>query len=295
MAGSIKVVLFGATGQVGTELCSGLLLEPGIELYTPTRDAVDLRYIHHITEYLRQVTPAIIINAAAYTAVDKAESDIDSATDINTSAIASIASWAAKHNAYLIHYSTDYVFNGTALLPYTEEDFPNPLNVYGKTKYDGDLCVLSSACKGLIFRTSWVYGKGEHNFPYKIVDRLKRNIETHVVSDQIGCPTSSYVIATTTINAIKIDYPGDTIRIINLACAGHASWYTFATEIKRILKLGGCLIPVTTGEYGKQKAIRPKYTVLNTTKLYRSGIFMPDWKVTLEQDLPKFQRVPGND
>jgi len=281
----MKAILFGGSGQVGQALYPPLLAFvsklSGI-LYTPPRYGLDLQDTTEISTYIRLINPDIIINAAAYTAVDLAEKERDTALSINCFAAGAIASAAAKVNAYLVHYSTDYVFDGLATIPYTEKDFPNPVNYYGETKLFGDhvICDGVRSLRGVILRTSWVYSTVRSNFYKAICEKYRSGEVPQVVADQFGCPTSSAAIAKATLQIIKKDYPGRPIRVYNLACLGSTSWLGFAAKIAN---LHGWEEPksCTTADY-PCIAARPKYTVLDSSLLLSGGIDIPHWKTALE-------------
>ena len=286
-----KILLIGKNGQVGGELSS--LLQPFGELVSLTSDDLDLSQEACIRETLRDVQPHVIVNAAAYTAVDKAEEQPDLALAVNGTAPAILAEEAKKMGAALVHYSTDYVFDGKKQTPYTEEDTPNPQGVYGRTKLAGDKAIQSAGLPHLIFRTSWVYGLKGKNFLLTIQRLAKEREELRIVDDQIGSPTWCRTIAQTTANVLTQilpqGSPGEISRLeelsglYNLACGGETSWFGFA---QAILKASSSLqttqlIPIPTSEY-PTPAQRPPYSVLSTEKLRTSfGITLPSWDETL--------------
>ncbi len=245
----------------------------------------------HIEKVLEDLRPQIILNAAAYTAVDKAEQEPDLAETINTQAPRLLATFARKHGALLVHYSTDYVFNGTAKKPYTEEDATNPLGVYGKTKEAGEQAIRTSGCRYLIFRTCWLYANRGKNF-YLTMRRLAASRpEIRVVNDQIGCPTGARMVAQATALVLSqclqkgLDASENLFGTYNMAADGSASWAEFAQAILDTMpaaeKMCSTIIPIPSSDY-PTPAKRPAYSVLSTEKLQKNfGIAMPTWQDNL--------------
>ena len=296
-ANAWKILLIGKEGQVGGELSS--LLQPLGELILCGEEDLDLTQGNRIREKLRDVQPHVIVNAAAYTAVDRAEEESDLAMAINGTAPAILAEEAKKLGAALVHYSTDYVFDGKKEEPYTEEDSPNPLGVYGRTKLAGDEAIQSTGLPHLIFRTAWVYGLKGKNFLLTMQRLAKERDELKIVDDQIGPPTWSRTIAQTTANiltqVLPQNSPGDLSRfkqasgLYNLVCGGQTSWFGFARAILEASSLSQDtkLIPIPTSEY-PTPAKRPPNSVLSTEKLRSAfGIAPPAWDVTLKYCLSR--------
>jgi dTDP-4-dehydrorhamnose reductase len=294
---SWKILLIGKEGQVGGELST--LLRPFGELILCGEADLDLTQADHIREKLRSVQPHVIVNAAAFTAVDKAEEEPDLALAVNGTAPAILAEEAKKLGAALVHYSTDYVFDGEKQAPYTEEDSPNPLGVYGHTKLAGDEAVQSTGLPHLIFRTSWVYGLKGKNFLLTLQRLAKERDELKIVDDQTGSPTWCRTIAQTTANVLTQvlpqNSPGDLSRfdqasgLYNLVCSGQTSWFGFARAILEASSSSQDtkLIPIPTSEY-PTPARRPKNSVLSTEKLQSAfGITPPAWDVTLKYCLSR--------
>ena len=284
--------MIGKEGQVGGELSS--LLRPLGELIICGKEDLDLTQEDRIREKLRDVKPHVIVNAAAYTAVDKAEEEPDLSQAVNGTAPAILAEEAKKLGAALVHYSTDYVFDGEKQEPYTEEDSPNPLGVYGRTKLAGDEAIQSTGLPYLIFRTSWVYGLKGKNFLLTVQRLAKERDELKIVDDQIGSPTWCRTIAQTTANVLTQilpqNSPGDlscfkqAFGLYNLVCGGQTSWFGFARAILEASSSSHDtkLIPIPTSEY-PTPAKRPKNSVLSTEKLRSAfGIAPPAWDVTLK-------------
>ncbi|HEB96219.1 MAG TPA: dTDP-4-dehydrorhamnose reductase [Sedimenticola thiotaurini] len=294
-----SILLIGNNGQVGWELQRTLATLGGVMVadQVNTRLALNLADPDSIRSVVREVKPELIVNAAAYTAVDKAEEEPDLAMAVNGTAPGILAEEAKRLNAALVHYSTDYVFDGSADRPYTEEDEPNPINVYGRTKLAGDRAIEAVGGAWLILRTSWVYGARGHNF-FLTMLRLARERETlKIVDDQIGSPTWCRMIAESTAQILaraplrnsRPDLHGQLTGkagIYNVTCNGETSWYGFARAIldttqdeRRKLTQ---LLPIPSSDY-PVPAPRPGYSVLSGAKLQREfGLEMPGWRQTLE-------------
>lgn len=284
-----KILLFGSLGQVGTELTYTLPLLG--ELIKVDRTLVDLTNITQIRDIIQQIKPNIIVNAAAYTAVDKAELEIDLAYQINAIAPKIMAEESNKIGSKLIHISTDYVFDGKSNIPYLETDITNPLGVYGKSKLEGEENIKENTDNYVILRTAWVYGNyGKGNFVKTMVRLGKEREEIKVVIDQIGCPTYAEDIAIV-INKIisKFAYENNSQKLYHFTNLGVCSWYDFAVNIlNQGKKLGYDLkvkniIPISTSEY-PTPAQRPTYSVLNTRKISQElDCFLPHWQDSLNK------------
>jgi len=284
----MNILLFGKNGQVGWELQRSL--SPLGDVISVSREDVDMENLEELRHYLQNKNPDVIVNAAAYTAVDKAESESDLAYQINSEAVAILADEANKLNAWLIHFSTDYVFDGSKSSPYNEDDTPCPISIYGKSKLAGERQIQKYHSKYLIFRTSWVFGVHGHNFAKTILALAKNREELNVVSDQYGAPTSAELIADVTALAIfKVSQTTNNKSfsgIYHLAPSGEASWHSFAISIiertqqstKIVLKtLPSSVLPIATDDY-PTAATRPKNSRLNTTKLCKKfNVYLPDW------------------
>jgi dTDP-4-dehydrorhamnose reductase len=289
----MRILLTGKNGQVGWELQRALA--PLGELTACDREQLDLTDISQIRAKIRELQPQLIVNAAAYTAVDRAESEPEIAMQINATAPAAMAGAAKEVGALLIHYSTDYVFDGTSTKPYTEDHATNPLNVYGQTKLAGEEAIRSSGASYLIFRTSWVYGARGKNFLLTILRLARERSELTIVNDQIGAPTWSRDIAQATtrvvnnIGASNIG-AGKSLAaaaakfsgIYNLTSSGETSWFGFAEFALASVKLLNTvsLKPLTTAQY-KTPARRPLYSRLDPSRLTRTfGLAMPAWQAS---------------
>ncbi|HVS27095.1 MAG TPA: dTDP-4-dehydrorhamnose reductase [Burkholderiales bacterium] len=282
-----RILLTGKNGQVGWEL-QRMLGALG-EVIALGREEMNLANSDAIRARIREITPDIIVNAAAYTAVDKAESEPDLAMAINGTAPGIMAEEARRLGALLVHYSTDYVFDGAKTTPYTEEDTPNPLNVYGKTKLAGERAIQASGAPYLILRTSWVYSARGKNFLLTILRLAAERPELKVVGDQQGAPTWARDIAETT--ARVLDETKERSGLFHLSASGTTSWFSFATEI---LRISGQAIPVRSipsSEY-PSPAARPANSVLDNTKFMTSfGLELPAWQSSLKQCLAEYGHV----
>lgn len=281
-----KILLIGKTGQVGWEL-ERTLCNLG-SLVSVGRNTMDLTNPDSIQSVIQNIKPEIIVNAAAYTAVDKAEDENDIARKVNGVAPGIIAEEAKRYNATLIHYSTDYVFDGNKTTPYSEYDTPNPRSVYGITKLEGEKAIESAGIPHLILRTSWVYGTRGKNFLLTI-QRLARERDTlSIVDDQKGSPTWSRLIAEAT-SQILVHLRNNSINDLNgiyhLTCSNETSWYGFAKKILDYTYNGKnniSLHPIPSEQY-PTPAARPMYSVLDNNKLNQNfGIKLPDWDTALK-------------
>jgi dTDP-4-dehydrorhamnose reductase len=277
------ILLIGRNGQVGWELERSL--QSLGTVVACAREEADLGNPEQLRSIVKQVSPDVVVNAGAYTAVDAAESNEALAYRINAEGPATLAAAARDHDAWLIHYSTDYVFDGKNG-PYVETDPTNPLNVYGRTKRAGEVAIERSGCSYLIFRSSWVYGARGHNF-LKTILRLagERELLT-VVDDQIGVPTWSRTIADTTgtVLARLADRGFDRglSGIYHLASAGETTWYHFAElvvqQTAELRDSSPRIQPISSAQYSTP-AQRPADSRLDTSRLYRTfGITLPDWR-----------------
>lgn len=284
----MKILLLGKNGQVGWELQRSL--SPLGELIALDRQTVDglcgdLSDLDSLRATIRQVKPDIIVNAAAYTAVDKAESEPELATRVNALASQVMAEEALSLDAWLIHYSTDYVFSGSGQTPWQEDDAVAPVNRYGASKLAGEQAITASGCKHLIFRTSWVYGARGNNFA-KTMLRLAKDRETlSVIADQIGAPTGADLIADITALAIQkvVEHP-ELSGMYHLAAAGEVSWHGYAGHVIEFARSHGeqlavtAINPIDTTAY-PTPARRPLNSRLNTQKLRDNfSLHLPDWQ-----------------
>jgi dTDP-4-dehydrorhamnose reductase len=283
------ILVIGKIGQVGWEL--GRTLAALGRVVAVDFPDIDLTAGASILKWVRETHPQVIVNAAAYTAVDKAESDYDRCLQINGTAPGILAEEAKKLSALFVHYSTDYIFDGTKTTPYTEEDRPNPLSAYGRAKLTGDRAVLQVDGQHLIFRLCWVYGARGQNFMLTMMRLAREREKLRVVRDQFGCPTWSRMIAETTALALKqvlaAPEPEMFKGLYHLAASGQTNWHGFATAIVGLMlaETKKCreIEAITTSEY-PVAAKRPAYSVLDCQKLQRTfGLQLPDWEESLKQ------------
>ena len=300
----MTILLTGRTGQVGAELMAALT--PLGTVVACSREELDLANPESIVTTVRRLRPSLIVNAAAYTAVDRAEKESDLAMAVNATGPQILAAEAARLNATLVHYSTDYVFDGTQTAPYDETAVPNPLNAYGRSKLAGERAIQQSGARHLIFRTSWVYNATGRNFVTTMLRLAAEREEIKVVNDQFGAPTWSRDIALATaavLTGIKdigtnvnpaVSRPAANISdaqgIYHLSAHGVTSWHEFATAIlantpAMAIKTKLRLIPIPATEY-PTPTIRPRNSVLNNDKLRRTFcVTLPDWLASLRECL----------
>lgn len=288
----MRILLLGKHGQVGSELQTSLATLG--ELTAWGRQDLDLSNTDSIRAQIRQLQPGVIVNAAAYTAVDKAETEPDLAMQVNGVAPGVMAEEAARLNALLVHYSTDYVFDGAKSTPYTEEDAANPLNEYGRGKLAGEQAICAAASRYLIFRTTWVYDAHGKNFLNTIKRLGGQRSELTIVNDQIGAPTWSREIARATSRIIKLYLAHPMQERINgiyhLTAQGHTSWFGFAQAAAGMGLFAGLPTPpvlraIPTSEY-PTPARRPMYSVLSNVKVREQfGIQLPEWDASLHECL----------
>ncbi|HIK38632.1 MAG: dTDP-4-dehydrorhamnose reductase [Geminocystis sp.] len=284
----MKIILFGCDGQVGREITYVFQNSP--EFLPINRQKVDLNIPQQIQECIREIKPDIVINAAAYTAVDKAESEPELAQQINGLAPKIIAEETEKIKAKFVHISTDYVFDGRANKPYLETDDTNPLGVYGKTKLEGEENIKAISSNFVIIRTAWVYGRyGKSNFVKTMLKLGQQRDTIRVVMDQTGCPTLAENIATVIKKLIETRGKDSQQEIYHLTDLGVCSWYDFAVNIIKNARQKGYdlkvkeLLPILTEEY-PTPAKRPAYSVLNTSKIRKEyNLTLPYWLESLER------------
>jgi len=303
-----NVLVFGGSGQVGWELRRQLSRLGQIDGVESPR--VDFAHSDAIRQAVREAQPAFILNAAAYTAVDKAESEPELAAAINAIAPGILAEEAKRLGSMPIHYSTDYVFDGTKPAPYLETDTPNPLNVYGRTKLAGDQAIQSVGGEYLILRTSWVYGPRGGNFLLTMLRLAAERTELRIVDDQLGAPTASVSIAqaTTEILTPLLSSPQAGLNgrsgIYNLTNAGATTWFGFAKAILTAqTAISGAripnLVPIKTSEFPRP-AKRPANSRLSCQRLEETfGVQMPTWQDALSRVLETLRKgsseASGND
>lgn len=288
----MKILLTGATGQVGWELARTLL--PLGEVIAVNRSQADLSDLKALRSMLQQHKPDVIVNPAAYTAVDKAETEQGLAFLINAEAPSVMAEEAKEIGALLVHYSTDYVFDGTKSTLYTEDDTTNPINIYGQSKLAGEQAIQSVAGDYLILRTSWVYASRGNNFLKTILRLAAEREELKIVADQIGSPTWARLIAETTAHIVQqamFERQANSFNsgVYNLTSSGETSWQGFAQKIVDIVREQGnvvlknkAILPIPTTDY-PLPAKRPANSRLSTKRLEQHfGLSLPSWDNALK-------------
>jgi dTDP-4-dehydrorhamnose reductase len=298
----MKILLLGANGQVGFELAR--TLAPLGDVICATRNGVretgslcmraDLADVASLETALRETAAHVIVNAAAYTAVDRAEDEENIAVSINHEALKIIGAHAAQTQALVVHYSTDYVFDGRGNRPYRENDNVAPLGVYGRSKLAGEIALQESGCANLILRTAWVYGARGQNFLRTMLRVGRERDQLRVVNDQRGAPTTARLIAETTAQMLGRWMWSDSERrqsalgIYNLCASGSCTWHEFASAIFQRAHAAGLIdrtpqvVAIATSEY-PTKARRPAYSVLDTTKLRTAfDLYLPAWEDGLD-------------
>ena len=283
----MHILLLGKNGQVGWELQRALAPLGKLTALDrhDTNYCGDLTRPEELAQTLRALKPDVIVNAAAYTAVDKAETDIEQARKINADSVAVLAQEAEALGAWLVHYSTDYVFNGDGSTPRQENDTPNPVNVYGATKLAGEQAIIETCARHLIFRTSWVYAARGNNFAKTMLRLGLERTELGVIDDQIGAPTGAELIADCTAHAIRAAIARPALAgLYHLAASGQTSWHDYAELVFEHARWHGIplslktLHPIATSAY-PTPAKRPLNSRLHTGKFCTAfGLALPDWQ-----------------
>ncbi|WP_175735081.1 dTDP-4-dehydrorhamnose reductase [Burkholderia ambifaria] len=279
------ILVTGANGQVGFELLRSL---QGLgRVVSCDRSTLDLSDLDRVRAFVRELKPSLIVNPAAYTAVDKAESEVDAARRLNADVPRIFAEEMARTGGALIHYSTDYVFDGTKAGAYSETDAPNPQNVYGATKLEGERAIAATGCAHLILRTSWVYGRRGRNFLLTMLKLGRERSELRVVADQVGAPTWARTIAVVTSHIIAQQAAADDVAdwwakrsgVYHFTSSGATSWHGFAQAILEhaMGELAPKVLPIPASEY-PVPAKRPANSRMALEKLARTfGVTMPAW------------------
>ena len=285
----MKILITGAKGQLGLTL-QDILSDH--ELILTDREELDITNGSAVMTFVEENKPEIIINAAAYTAVDKAEEEVELAKKINVDGAKNLAAAAKDFAALFVHISTDFVFDGKKTTPYVESDKPHPLSVYGQTKYDGELAVQNIGGKYFILRTAWLYSPYGKNFVKTIAKLGKEKEELRVVNDQIGCPTYTYDLA----NVIKTFLNKKDYGLYHYAGAGQCSWWQFATEIVRLSGGTARVLPQSSTDYAASRgdavtATRPAYSVLNCSKIQKLGIALHPWQESLKKCVEMLEEI----
>lgn len=284
----MRILVFGKTGQMGFGLSKDLAGLGSVRCVG--RDEADLSDLAAIENVIQEEHPDVIVNAAAYTNVDHAETDIGVANLVNAIAPGVMAEMAEVNNAWFVHYSTDYVFDGGTDTPYTEGAEKKPINVYGRTKAAGEEAVQQATKRHLIIRTSWIYSNEGRNFLNTVMRLARQTGELRIVDDQIGTPTYARILSRTTAEMIRKlsahhDAP-DLAGIFNVTCGGATTWYGFACEILRCAGIRDVAVqPIRTLDF-PTPATRPHYSVLDNSRLEQIyGMNLPTWQAALKECL----------
>lgn len=282
-----RILVTGANGQLGSEFRTIAALHPQFEFLFTTRAELPVADNTAVENHFRETKPAYCINCAAYTAVDKAEVEKEQAFEVNANAVGHLAKVSAMTGTKLIHLSTDYVFDGTAEIPYREDSRANPVGIYGLSKLKGEAMCLLRNPDALIIRTAWVYSSHGSNFVKTMLRLMNEREEIKVVNDQTGSPTYAADLAGAIMHIIHSNkwIPG----IYHYANAGRTTWFGFASAIRELVQSDCIVKPVSTAEY-PTKAKRPAFSLLDTDKIRKSfNLEIPEWRVSLKQCLSLLQ------
>ena len=285
MAKNKTILVTGANGQLGSEMQVISTAYPNFTFLFVTKNELSIDDTEAVKIYFNQHKIDFCVNCAAYTAVDKAETEIEKALLINATAVGNLAAICKTHHTQFIHISTDYVFDGTATTPYKEDNAVSPVNSYGATKLKGEELALQNNPSSIIIRTSWVYSSFGNNFVKTMLRLMKDKEQISVVSDQVGCPTYAADLAGAIMKIITTKNPAEQAGIYNYSNAGIINWHQFAMAIKEISG-SKCLVnPIPSIQY-PTPAKRPAYSVLDTSKIQKNfNILIPEWKDSLQKCL----------
>ena len=279
----MKVLITGANGQLGRELTKQYKLQNDVELILTDYKELDITDLSKVYEFFDKYKPEVVVNCAAYTQVDKCETDVDNAYKVNTIGPRNLAQAANKIGCEIVQISTDYIFNGEANTPITEFCIPDPQTVYGKTKIDAELLVKTLNPKYYIFRTAWLYGDG-NNFVKTMIDLSKNHDSLKVVNDQIGSPTSSVDLAKVIIDNVAVKNYG----IFNCTCKGQCSWYDFTKKIFELKNISTQVVACSSDEFPRP-AKRPHYSVLRNYMLeLTTGDTTRNWEEAIKDYLENY-------
>jgi dTDP-4-dehydrorhamnose reductase len=276
----MKVLVIGSDGQLGLEFRKISNSYDSLSWFFSTIKTLDLLRLDTISSFLNDINPSVIINCAAYTSVDKAETEYKLAHIINFKAIDIISKWTSSNNVKLIHISTDYVFDGLSKIPLSENSNANPISEYGNSKLKGEQVCLKNDTNSIIIRTSWLYSSFGKNFVKTMIDLMKKNSSVKVVNDQIGSPTYTYDLVKVILKII-MNYKNKS-GLFHYSNEGEITWFQFARSIKELYNLDCKIIGVSSKEF-KTLAKRPKYSLLNKSKIKTTfNLEIPDYKQSLK-------------
>jgi len=279
----LRLLITGAGGQLGESFKEIAKHFPEYEYFFASEEELDITDNKKVYKFLREHQIKTIINCAAYTAVDKAESEPLAAEKVNYEAVKLLAEAADRLDISLIHFSTDYVFSGDKGSPYTEDDVTEPFSVYGKTKLMGEKAIIESGADAVILRTSWLYSSFGHNFVKTMLRLGREKEEINVVNDQYGCPTYAPDLAEAVMHIIPGMKKGNGVTIYHYCNKGATNWFGFASEIMKAAGYKCVVNPVSTSEF-PTAAKRPAYSVLSTEKIIKeTGIQIPDFEISLRK------------
>lgn len=285
----MTILVTGGNGQLGSELRLASAKSSHCYIFTDIEE-LDITSAESVEDFLSENHINIVINCAAYTAVDIAEEQEEMAEKINHTAVATLANACARHNALLIHISTDYIFSGETTLPYNEEDTPAPCNTYGRTKFAGERAITESECNYIILRTSWLYSEFGRNFVKSIRQLSATKSSIKVVADQHGTPTYAADLAGAIVEIIESGQHSK-YGIYHYSNLGECSWWDFAVEIADRSGNSECkVLPCATADY-PTKAKRPRYSVLDKDKFIKTfGIAIPQWQSSLAECIKQLNK-----
>jgi len=279
----LNVLITGSNGQLGSEIRKKSVLFPYYNFILTDIEELDITIATQVELFFNENNIDVVINCAGYTAVDRAEDEPDLAKRINYEAVANLVRECKKYDIYLIHISTDYIFDGKEHRPYREDDRPNPVSSYGKSKLAGEEAMMSCLDKGMIIRTSWLYSSYGSNFVKTILKKGAEKGELDVVNDQLGSPTYARNLAATILGILPRALSTHRFDIYHYSNEGKCSWYEFAKAVIELANIPCKVNPVSSEEY-PQKAPRPIYSVLDKTKIKEEfGITIPHWRESLRE------------
>ena len=285
----MKILILGSKGQLGSEIKELAPLYKNIDFTFTDIEELDITNEASLKSFFGKNKFNCIVNCAAYTAVDKAETDKTQAVKLNVTAVKLLSEFASSQKALFVHISTDYVFDGKNYKPYLETDLTNPKSIYGKTKLDGEVEVIFNAQNAIIIRTSWLYSSFGNNFVKTIIKNAKEKGTLNVVSDQIGTPTYARDLAKSILDIVPSYKSSNKFEIFNYSNEGVASWYDFAKEITALAGIKCVINPIETKDY-PFVVTRPPYSVLNKSKIKKTfGITIPYWKDSLNDCMLKLK------
>jgi dTDP-4-dehydrorhamnose reductase len=285
----MKILVTGSDGQLGREIRLLAPEHPASEFIFTDINELNLADYPAVKEFIRKHSPDVIINCAAYTAVDKAETDRETAMEINARSVGNLAACGSESGSFLVHISTDYVFDGMKSSPYTEEDRPNPQSVYASSKYAGELEFMKHARRGIILRTSWLYSPFMNNFVKTILTKGKERGELNVVYDQLGTPTYAFDLASMIFTVLSGKELIRGAELFHFSNEGVASWYDFAKSIVTFSGIDCRIEPILTSQY-PLPAQRPFYSVMDKSKFrQRFGVTIPYWRDSLKECIERMR------